>query len=328
MLVRMMKRILLLLVLLVATASLAARSNLWYRYAAIVLEPDAVEASSHFPAQEDITYTGDNVLDDDHTTAWFATREDQSPVLTFRFDSPIVLHAIQIVNGWTESRENWEANSRAHECRITLDDGTQLPFALLDEDYEQTFQFQETVDPLAIPTTTVRLEILSAHPGARFPEIGLTEVKFFGRRHHVDALFFEDLATCTVTFESEVTIPPNAKSGRFRQRSGPVLYLFEDVDNRFEIRGYDIEFGILPPEPSPNERVVRVGRSFDVTNIISHTDEAMEFTCADGTRFYMETQRYGSPRGPFGELTVHEMNELFEGMIEFVDFEGRQVSDY
>lgn len=315
------------LVLLVAAGALAGRSNLWYRYANVPLPPDAVEASSEFPPGSNIDYAAANLLDDDRVTAWFSSREDLTPSITFEFDEPVVLQAMRVVNGWARDGDNWRANSRVRDYALVFSDGTVVEGTLPDDDLENTFQFSETVYPEDRPTDWVRLEVRSSYPGEKFAEIGMSEVFFLGRRHRPDAVLFEDLAECTVTFRSEVTIPGNGRAGRADRRSQPVIYLFDQGDH-YEYRTYSIRAHVVPPSTAPNDRVVREGRSFEVVNVISHTDEALELACADDTKIVLETQEYGSPRGPFGELNMVEMNELFEGILEFSDWSARTVSDY
>ncbi len=63
-------------------------------------------------------------------------------------------------------------------------------------------------------------------------------------------------------------------------------------------------------------------------NVDGIPDEATVLQTADGTRIVLTTAEYGSIRGPFGDLTIAELNELMDGVIEFTDAHGREVTDY
>lgn len=319
-----------LLMVTLATSSLADTPHIPGRQTALIpLDVSSVEASSVFPAEATASYEAENVIDREPSTAWFGAREEETPSLVFRFPQPVVVHAIEVINGWVKNDANWRYNSRARGIELTLEDGTRWIHTLRDEQMAQMVPMQWK------PTSTLTIRILSRHPGEKAAEIGLSEVAFLGRFHDPSALRFEDVAFCTVTFQRELQIDANSPVSE-PMRTRPLLYLRDEVEmggdgsfvTYYDAEEYPVEVRVAPPAVSPNVRVVKTGRSFRVTNIEHVPQRATMLVCDDGTRIALAIDRHGSLRSQHGQLTMEEMNSLFAGELVFSEWGGRTVEEY
>ena len=302
----------------------------WYNRAIIPLAPDSVEASSICPA-DSYSYGPEHLLDGDRDSAWFSAGGDNRPSVTFDFGRPVVVHAVKMINGWPINQLNWDANARAKNLRFVFSDGTVVEETLEDAEYPQYFQFGETVYPESRPATWMRIEIVGTYRGSQFPDPGLSEVTALGHYHDPGQTTLRDLATATVTFRREVVIEANQRQSfqisALDSKDAIRLIAEGRRPNDYEEHHIRIRIQAVPPQTSPNDRVIRPGRSFTVENVVDG-DGFVDLVCSDGTRIRMGTNERLSPMGAFGEYTVEELNVLLDGILEFSDCRGRQVSDY
>ncbi len=141
-------------------------------------------ASSVQDAEGRTTYAAANTLDGRLDTAWNSDgkADGRGPGirLRYRFAEPVELTAVSIANGYQKvvtsggkNRDLFDANSRIAKVTVTTDGGS-WTFALKDAKARQTLR--ESFGT----TTSVTLEIVSVYPGARYTDVGVSEVGFAG----------------------------------------------------------------------------------------------------------------------------------------------------
>jgi len=139
-------------------------------------------ASSTQNPEGGVTYSAENTLDGRAETAWNSDgRQDgKGPgmVLTYRFADPVDLYAITILNGYQKELQSsgkttdlYELNSRVHGLRVTTDTGT-WTWDLADDKTPQTLTRSFGT------TSSVRFEVVSVYPGAKYLDLALSEVSF------------------------------------------------------------------------------------------------------------------------------------------------------
>lgn len=290
----------------------------------IPLLPAAVESSTTFPPSTDgkHSYEAAHLLDGKGETAWFPTREDASPWVLFTFDHPVVVQALAVINGWAIDHGNWSGNSRARTVEFELDDGSTYRHVMQDTDQMQY------VPGLHKPTRTLRLRHVDSYPG-KWPETGMSSVRFFGRFHDEKPFVLKDLATCRVTFLEDLRIPANSAVSDAFGKSEAVGFFEEGLTpEENDWNTYQVRLRVRAPRTSDRDRFIRAGRSFEVVNVVNHTDKALVLTCGDGTEIGMETRVYGSILGPFGALSVDEFGSLWGGRLVIENAAARTVEDY
>ena len=104
----------------------------------------SAKASSTLPPEGSFSYEVENTLDRDPDTAWNSNGEDVGAfarvTLTYRFDDPVELRALEIYNGYQLSDESFFNNSRVKRVLVSTD-ATKQSFELLDKQGKQTLAF-------------------------------------------------------------------------------------------------------------------------------------------------------------------------------------------
>ena len=133
-------------------------------------------ASSELPPTRGLTYSVRNTLDGDIRTAWnnnSALRgSGVGETLTYRFQSPLHLVRIALINGYAKSAELHADNGRIRGVAVATDTGT----------FQATLS--DTADRQRLDrdfglTRTVTVQVTSIYPGARYTDLALTEIEFW-----------------------------------------------------------------------------------------------------------------------------------------------------
>jgi hypothetical protein len=122
-----------------------------------------------------------NLTDGDTQTAWQsdgrAVRDNAGVRLTFRFASQVRLARIVLINGYGRSPEDYQNNERLARARVS------------GGDWSAEWKLTDTVSPQALDVasdagavTEVTIEVAGVYPGARFPDLAVSEVTFYERR--------------------------------------------------------------------------------------------------------------------------------------------------
>lgn len=149
---------------------------------AVMIDPAriAVEASSHLPPADGITYDPANTIDGDPLTAWNSDSPEadgRGESLTFRFSEPVDLKKVRFVNGYAKNPEIYAANHRLREV-LVLTDRSERMLTLLDTSDPQEIGFDFGL------TSKVRLEVVDVYTGDGFArpdlsaDLALSEVSF------------------------------------------------------------------------------------------------------------------------------------------------------
>jgi hypothetical protein len=100
-----------------------------------------------------VTFGAGNVLDGDPHTCWRMAGDGSGRALTFRFDAPVVVTAVGLVNGYAkvDGRDDWyAANRRVLAVEWLFDDGTTVT-----QDLDEVRDLQTiAVDPVAGAATS------------------------------------------------------------------------------------------------------------------------------------------------------------------------------
>jgi len=96
-------------------------------------------------------------------------------VLRFTFHAPVDLRTITVRNGYQKATKQtgdlFALNARVHAVRVVTDGGS------------WTWPLADTKDPQTLSTgfgrtSSVRLEVVSIYPGAKYLDLALSEVAF------------------------------------------------------------------------------------------------------------------------------------------------------
>lgn len=127
-----------------------------------------------------IRYDADVTLDGDPATAWNDGVEDDVGIgerLTYRFAEPVLLDALEVVNGYDKVLESgedvWRANARVKDLTVSTD--TASVTATLRDDRDL-----QVVSVRDRGTCSVVLTIDSVHPGSSYSDVAISEVEFLG----------------------------------------------------------------------------------------------------------------------------------------------------
>ncbi|MGI9595403.1 MAG: NADase-type glycan-binding domain-containing protein [Acidimicrobiales bacterium] len=129
-----------------------------------------VEASSHLPPAEEVTYDPGNTIDRDPLTAWNSDSPEadgRGESLTFRFSEPVDLKGVRFIDGYAKNPEIFEANHRLRSVVVSTDQSNQM-LTLLDTSDAQEIRFDFGV------TSKVVLEVVDIYPGDGFANPELT----------------------------------------------------------------------------------------------------------------------------------------------------------
>ncbi len=141
-----------------------------------------VTASSALAPVGDLRYDPEVVLDGDPATAWNDGVDGALGIgeqLTFRFDAPVDLVSLEVVNGYDRidpdsGEDRWAQNGRVDELGIATDAGS-ATVRLADTREPQA------VEPPAGTTCVVALTVESVHDGDQYLDVAISEVAFDGR---------------------------------------------------------------------------------------------------------------------------------------------------
>jgi len=136
----------------------------------------SARASSELPPDQGITYSIRNTLDGDTRTAWnndSAKRgSGAGETLTYRFQSPVHLVRIDLVNGYAKTPKLHADNGRIQGVAIVADNRT---FRTTLSDTAD----RQRVDRDFGLTSSVTLRVTSIYRGARYTDLALTEIEFW-----------------------------------------------------------------------------------------------------------------------------------------------------
>ncbi len=102
-------------------------------------------------------------------------------MLTYRFAEPVDLYTLTVLNGYQKTIQSngktsdlFTLNSRLRGVRVTTDSGS------------WTWELTDTRTPQTLArafgrTSSVRIEMLSVHPGSKYLDLALSEVSFAAR---------------------------------------------------------------------------------------------------------------------------------------------------
>lgn len=134
-----------------------------------------VEASSTLaPAA---AYGPEKLFDARKEFAWVegnAATAGEGETLTFRFDQPVHVTAIQIWNGYQRSEEHFAANARVKSFAFGLDGGAMAEYALEDGTLPQKITLSAPVEGQVLTW-----RIADIFPGKKYKDLAISELLFF-----------------------------------------------------------------------------------------------------------------------------------------------------
>lgn len=146
--------------------------------APIAVDPRTITAtaSSVLPPDGAITYGINNTLDKNPETAWNdgAAGTGAGEKLTYRFDRPLQLVTVRLVNGYASTPELFKENARIRAAVLVTDAG-RFPVTLPDVADRQdiTMDFGRSA--------SLVIEVVSVYPGTKYEDLAVTEVEFLSR---------------------------------------------------------------------------------------------------------------------------------------------------
>src|SRR6266511_3415500 len=98
----------------------------------------------------------------------------EGEAVTVELDEPLEIAAMEVWNGYQRSPVHFQKNARARKVTLSLDDGPPMPFELRDAEGAQKLA-------LATPIRArkVRLAIVSVFPGSKYPDLVVSELRFW-----------------------------------------------------------------------------------------------------------------------------------------------------
>jgi hypothetical protein len=130
----------------------------------------------------EISYAPAKTLDGRPETAWNSRGQGAGAWLAYTFDAPVDLASITVLNGYQKTRPGKDGgvvdlfalNERVRAVRVVTDGGS-VEWTLRDDRAPQTLT-------RAFGTTrTVRLQVLSTYPSAKYDDLAVSEVRFTAR---------------------------------------------------------------------------------------------------------------------------------------------------
>lgn len=133
-------------------------------------------SASRDNAGNSVTYEADNLLDEDPRTAWRVAGDATGEVITFRFDDPVTVTDVGLVNGYAKEDppNDWYlANRRVLRVEWSFGDDTSVVQDLTEEREVQRMEVE------AVETDVVELRLVDvSDPGSRdytaISEVSLT----------------------------------------------------------------------------------------------------------------------------------------------------------
>lgn len=137
-----------------------------------------VGASSERPPSGEATYSAENLVDDDVTTAWShdpAVEAAEDVDLAFALADPAWVTALTFANGAQSDDLAFTADGRLLRLRLLVDGAAAAELQLLDQQ-----GLQRVTLPEPVLVDTIRLVVLEAMPGDTYDEVSLSEVVVTG----------------------------------------------------------------------------------------------------------------------------------------------------
>jgi hypothetical protein len=135
------------------------------------LGPDLVGGSEVRPDEGNRSFAASQLLDGDPTTVWSPADPDDA-VVTFRFETPVWITAIELANGDQSGPEAFEAIGRVRVAEIEMGRGQRLHATLIDGDGRQVVRF-----PTPALTTQVELVVSETTGGSG---VALADIAIIG----------------------------------------------------------------------------------------------------------------------------------------------------
>jgi len=152
--------------------------------AAVRVPARAVRASASTSQRPDgaISYAPANTLDGRAGTAWNSRGQGAGAWLSYTFAAPVDLTSITVLNGYQKTRPGKDGrvvdlfalNERVRAVRVVTDGGS-VEWALRDD------RAPQTLTRAFGRTRTVRLQVLSTYPSAKYDDLAVSEVQFTAR---------------------------------------------------------------------------------------------------------------------------------------------------
>ena len=111
-----------------------------YPEAPDLLGPDLLGSSEVRPDEGGRSFVASQLLDADPTTIWSPVEPDDA-VVTFRFESPVWITAIEVANGDQSGPDEFEATGRVRVAEVEMGRGQRLRATLIDGDGRQVVRF-------------------------------------------------------------------------------------------------------------------------------------------------------------------------------------------
>jgi len=147
--------------------------------AASLVKPLSTRASSTVPPVRGHHFIAANVLDGSLNSCWQegATGHGEGQWLEFTFSGPTVIRTLEIANGMQNPDPSFggdlfSLNSRPRQVNICDQSQRCADFSLLDRKGYQSLELRWA------NVTRLRITIVSAYPGSKWPDAAISEVKF------------------------------------------------------------------------------------------------------------------------------------------------------
>ncbi len=151
---------------------------------AVRVPGSAVRASASTSQRPDgaISYAAANTLDGRPETAWNSRGQGAGAWLSYTFAKPVDLASITVLNGYQKARPGrsggvvdlFALNERLRVVRVVTDGGS-VEWTLRDD------RAPQTLTRAFGRTRTVRLQVVSTYPSAKYDDLGVSEVQFTAR---------------------------------------------------------------------------------------------------------------------------------------------------
>ncbi len=120
-------------------------------------------------------YAAQNMVDGNNSTAWNegVKGDGIGQWVKFDFDKPVKLRAFRIIAGFAKTPRIFRANNRIKKAKLVFSDGQTQVISLKD-----TMKFQDVLINRALPTSSLKLQVMSVYRGKKFRDTCISEVDF------------------------------------------------------------------------------------------------------------------------------------------------------
>ncbi|MCC6491112.1 MAG: hypothetical protein IT364_26730 [Candidatus Hydrogenedentes bacterium] len=148
--------------------------------------------SEHIPSQGKVHYDAGQIRDGEPKTAW-VVKDGPTSWLEFTFkDSGFHpdfdenwkrtgVDTLYILNGYNKSPEHWRNHARIRELELSVNGSSLGVITLLDSSKPQAVTLPKTLLQRGM---RFRFTVRSVYPGAKFPELAVSEARLDGYGHH------------------------------------------------------------------------------------------------------------------------------------------------